>query len=185
VKVQFCVLSSEQLLYQDGYSLEHYEFSNMQFVMHSFLYFLKYMYYWTPWQMIDLMWVYTYTHTFYTMHPSVLTIMGNKRMSSGKIIPIIIKNVNSEDDDLLKDPQNMFISYFIFIKPTFAHTVYTAVQFLISSRVLAATHHHQGLYTQVHLNHNKVYGIYSSNIHCITVCFPQLCSYDVRYSKIV
>lgn len=134
--------------------------------MYSFLYFLKYVNYWTPWQIIDLTWIYTYTHTLYTMHPPVWAILGNELR---KDRPYHYKNVNSEGDDLFKDPKNKFISYIIFIKATTTHTIHTAVKFLISSHVLAATRHHQGLYTQVHLKHNKVYGIYSSNIHCIIV----------------
>jgi hypothetical protein len=65
--------------------------------------------------------------------------------------PYHYKNIHLQDDDLLKDPKNMFIPYFIFIKPKTAYTVHTAVQVLISSHVLVATHHNQGLYTQVHL----------------------------------
>jgi hypothetical protein len=49
-----CIISSEKMLYQVGYSSESYEFSDMQFLIHSFLYFLKHVYYWTPWP-----WVYT------------------------------------------------------------------------------------------------------------------------------
>jgi len=85
-----------------------------------------------------------------------LNYFGKQKNELRKDHPYHYKNVNSDDYDLLKDPKNTFIFYFIFIKPTTAHTIYTAVQFLISSHVLAATHHHQGLYTQVHLKHNKV-----------------------------
>jgi predicted house-cleaning NTP pyrophosphatase (Maf/HAM1 superfamily) len=145
-----------------------------------------------------------------------LNYFGKQKNELRKDHPYHYKNVNSDNGDILKNPKNIFISHFIFIKPTTAHTVYTAVQFikptaahivytavqfikpttahivytavqfikpttahtvytavqfikpttahtvytavqfLISSCVLAATHHHQGLYTQVHLKHNKV-----------------------------
>ena len=99
--------------------------------------------------------IYTYTHILHHA-PTCLSYFRKQKNELRKDCPCHYKNVNSEDDNRLKDPKNMFISYFIFIKPTTAHTVYIEVQFFISFCVLAATHHHQGLYTQVHLKHNKV-----------------------------